>query len=119
MAVGILVLAVSAAAAFGSVNGYARYKQAVKDLLLREDNFTVQAQTHLSVDGERLLSVQMDYAKAGLNSAYHSREDHGGESHQEYRTVLDGVRTRFAGDSSFYSCESIERGGGLFQPPGL
>ena len=110
LAVGILVLAVSAAAAFGSVNGYARYKQAVKDLLLREDNFTVQAQTHLSVDGERLLSVQMDYAKAGLNSAYHSREDHGGESHQEYRTVLDGVRTRFAGDSSFYSCESIERG---------
>ena len=98
LAVGILVLAVSAAAAFGSVNGYARYKQAVKDLLLREDNFTVQAQTHLSVDGERLLSVQMDYAKAGLNSAYHSREDHG------------GVRTRFAGDSSFYSCESIERG---------
>lgn len=82
LAVGILVLAVSAAAAFGSVNGYARYKQAVKDLLLREDNFTVQAQTHLSVDGERLLSVQMDYAKAGLNSAYHSREDHGGESHQ-------------------------------------
>lgn len=64
LAVGILVLAVSAAAAFGSVNGYARYKQAVKDLLLREDNFTVQAQTHLSVDG----------------------------------------------DSSFYSCESIERG---------
>ncbi len=119
LAVGILVLAVSAAAVFGSVNGYARYKQAVKDLLLREDNFTVQAQTHLSVDGERLLSVQMDYAKAGLNSAYHSREDHGGESHQEYRTVLDGVRTRFAGDSSFYSCESIERGGGLFQPPGL
>ena len=59
LAVGILVLAVSAAAAFGSVNGYARYKQAVKDLLLREDNFTVQAQTHLSVDGERLLSVQM------------------------------------------------------------
>ena len=108
LAVGILVLAVSAAAAFGSVNGYARYKQAVKDLLLR-DNFTVQAQTHLSVDGERLLSVQMDYAKAGLNSAYHSREDHGGESHQEYRTVRDGVRTRFAGDSSFYSCESIER----------
>lgn len=110
LAVGILVLAVSAAAVFGSVNGYARYKQAVKDLLLREDNFTVQAQTHLSVDGERLLSLQMDYAKAGLNSAYHSREDHGGESHQEYRTVLDGVRTRFAGDSSFYSCESIERG---------
>ena len=35
LAVGILVLAVSAAAAFGSVNGYARYKQAVKDLLLR------------------------------------------------------------------------------------
>lgn len=64
LAVGILVLAVSAAAAFGSVNGYARYKQAVKDLLLREDNFTVQAQTHLSVDGERLLSLQMDYAKA-------------------------------------------------------
>ncbi|MFR2156082.1 MAG: hypothetical protein ACLS43_02540 [Evtepia gabavorous] len=81
----------------------------MKDLLLREDNFTVQAQTHLSVDGERLLSAD-GLCKTGLNSAYHSREDHGGESHQEYRTVLDGVRTRFAGDSSFYSCESIERG---------
>ena len=68
LAVGILVLAVSAAAAFGSVNGYARYKQAVKDLLLREDNFTVQAQTHLSVDGERLLSVQMDYAKVPITA---------------------------------------------------
>ena len=91
LAVGILVLAVSAAAAFGSVNGYARYKQAVKDLLLREDNFTVQAQTHLSVDGERLLSVQMDYAKAGLNSAYHSREDHGAESSTEYVPGLPGT----------------------------
>ncbi|WP_417327088.1 hypothetical protein [Evtepia gabavorous] len=119
LAVGILVLAVSAAAAFGSVNGYARYKQAVKDLLLREDNFTVQAQTHLSVDGERLLSVQMDYAKAGLNSAYHSREDHGGESHQEYRTVLDGVRTPVCRGQFLLLLRVHRAGGGLFQPPGL
>ena len=60
LAVGILGLVVSTAAAVGSVNVYARYKQAVKDLLLREDNFPVQAQPHQSVDRERLRSVQMD-----------------------------------------------------------
>lgn len=37
---GVLLLAVSVGAAFGSVNGYDRYKQAAKDLLLREENFT-------------------------------------------------------------------------------
>lgn len=34
---GVLILAVSAAAAFGSVNGYSRYKEAVKNLLLESD----------------------------------------------------------------------------------
>ena len=34
---GVLILAVSATAAFGSVNGYAKYKNALKDLAERYD----------------------------------------------------------------------------------
>lgn len=39
---GVLILAVSAGAAFGSVNGYSTYKEAVKALALKTDNVTMQ-----------------------------------------------------------------------------
>lgn len=53
---GVLVLAVSAAAAFGSVNGYDRYKQAVKQLLTQEENLTLQAQVNLAMDGAEVFA---------------------------------------------------------------
>lgn len=40
LAAGVLILAVSATAAFGSVNGYTKYKEALKSLALETDNFT-------------------------------------------------------------------------------
>ncbi len=105
---GVLMLAISASAAFGSVNGYARYKQAVKDLLLTEDNFTAQAKGWLSVDGEALGSVQMDYAKDGANNARSTQEQAGGTVYREYRTVLDGVCTYFSENSKVYSTYPVE-----------
>ena len=105
---GVLLLAVSAAAAFGSVNGYTRYKQAVKDLLLAEDNFTAQAKVWLSVDGEALGAVQLDYAKDGANNARSSQEQAGGTVYREYRTVLDGMCTYFSENSHVYSTYAVE-----------
>ena len=58
---GVLVLAVSAAAAFGSVNGYDRYKQAVKQLLTQEENLTLQAQVNLAMDGAEVFAWQGTY----------------------------------------------------------
>ncbi|MCI5498872.1 MAG: hypothetical protein MR419_05035 [Clostridiales bacterium] len=107
---GMLTLAISATAAFGSVNGYARYKQAVKDLLLQEENFTVQAQVKLTVDGDEAGAVQMDYAKDGDNSAYHSQQQTDGKLYQEYSTTLNGTRTRFLSGSNYYTEEPIEPG---------
>ena len=66
---GVLVLAVSAAAAFGSVNGYDRYKQAVKQLLTHEENLTLQAQVNLAMDGAEVFAWQGTYAKDGADSA--------------------------------------------------
>lgn len=66
---GVLVLAVSAAAAFGSVNGYDRYKQAVKQLLTQEENLTLQAQVNLAMDGAEVFAWQGTYAKDGADSA--------------------------------------------------
>ena len=48
---GVLILAVSATAAFGSVNGYSRYKEAVKALALETDNFSAQCTMVMTCDG--------------------------------------------------------------------
>ena len=49
--VGVLVLGISAAAAFGSVNGYSRYKEGVKTLALNTKNVTLNGSLEVSVDG--------------------------------------------------------------------
>ena len=64
---GVLILAVSATAAFGSVNGYAKYKNALKDLALEETNFTAAGQLTMSFDGETIVTMSGDYAHAGAD----------------------------------------------------
>ena len=49
---GVLILAVSATAAFGSVNGYSKYKEAVKALALETDNFTANGTLKMICDGK-------------------------------------------------------------------
>lgn len=101
---GVLVLAVSAAAAFGSVNGYDRYKQAVKQLLTHEENLTLQAQVNLAMDGAEVFAWQGTYAKDGADSARTSCTHSGeGEAYREFSTVRDGMRTQFVEDSRLYT----------------
>ena len=61
---GVLILAVSATAAFGSVNGYAKYKTALKALAMEEDNFTAAGTLAVKMDGKEIMKVKADYAMA-------------------------------------------------------
>lgn len=103
LAAGVLILAVSATAAFGSVNGYAKYKNALKDLALEETNFTAAAQVTLSFDGQSIAVMDLDYAKAGADSSLHTRTQRsGGVVQEEYDTTLNGVNTWFSADRDYY-----------------
>lgn len=99
---GVLLLAVSVGAAFGSVNGYDRYKQAAKDLLLREENFTAQAQIQLAMDGAEIFRWAGSWAKDGADSASVSTAWEGDTPYREYITEKDGVRTSFSEESCLY-----------------
>ena len=69
---GVLILAVSATAAFGSVNGYSKYKEAVKALALETDNFTANGTLKMICDGKEVVHVTEDYAMDGHNMSSHS-----------------------------------------------
>lgn len=89
---GVFILAVSATAAFSSVNGYANYKNAVKALALEADNFTAKANYTMSYDGKELLSGTMEYARDGANYATYNLSKEGDNATFEHRdTMLDGV----------------------------
>lgn len=93
---GVLILAVSATAAFGSVNGYSRYKEAVKALALETDNFSAQCTMVMTCDGETVMNLETQYAMDGVNNATHSKEWRMGNDVSEYySTRLDGVDTWF------------------------
>ena len=66
---GVLVLAVSATAAFGSVNGYSRYKEAVKALALEEENFSAVGTMEMTMDGETVWTMGAEMALDGRKTA--------------------------------------------------
>lgn len=106
---GVLILAVSATAAFGSVNGYAKYKNALKDLALEETNFTAAGQLTMSFDGETIVTMSGDYAHAGADYSSHTRTERGGTVQEEYDTVLNGVNTWFSADKDYYYQSQVDR----------
>lgn len=105
---GVLILAVSATAAFGSVNGYAKYKNALKDLALEETNFTAGAKVSMSFDGETVVTMSGDYALAGKDYSSHSRTERNGTVQEEYDTVLNGVNTWFSADKDYYYQSQVD-----------
>ena len=68
LAAGVLILAVSATAAFGSVNGYTKYKEALKSLALETDNFTATGTMQVNYDGKEIASLQQDLPWRGRTS---------------------------------------------------
>lgn len=102
LAAGVLILAVSATAAFGSVNGYTKYKEALKSLALETDNFTATGTMQVNYDGKEIASLQKDFAMEGQNVYSHSVSKDASGQMETYYTLLDGVRTEFNMNDKYY-----------------
>lgn len=101
---GVCILAVSVTAAFGSVNGYANYKTAVKTLALETDNVSAKGTFHFSYDGKDVLGGDVEYAKDGANQSAHIViRENGTVVNEEFNTTLDDVTTFFSADSEYYN----------------
>lgn len=103
---GVLILAVSAAAAFGSVNGYSRYKEALKALALETNNFSAQGTMVVTYGGQEVMRTSGEYAMDGANNAVHSKEWNMGKETEYFSTRLNGVSTWFDSmDKVYYQTE--------------
>ena len=101
---GVLILAVSAGAAFGSVNGYSTYKEAVKALALKTDNVTMQGSMKATLDGKEFVSMTGEMAIDGKNKSSHViSSEFGGQKEELYDTTLNNTETWFNADSKYYN----------------
>ena len=100
---GVLILAVSAGAAFGSVNGYSTYKEAVKALALKTDNVTMQGSMKATLDGKEFVSMTGEMAIDGKNKSSHViSSEFGGQKNESYDTTIGNTDTWFNADSKYY-----------------
>lgn len=108
LVVGLLVLSVSALAAFSSVNGYSRYKDAVKALALNADNYTAVGTMTASVDGKQIISQDYNYQKEGKNQATYSKSvGMDGKANEHWDTILNGTETWYgSNDKDYYYTNS-------------
>lgn len=101
---GVLILAVSAGAAFGSVNGYSTYKEAVKALALKTDNVTMQGSMKATLDGKEFVSMTGEMAIDGKNKSSHViSSEFGGQKEERYDTIIGNTETWFNADSKYYN----------------
>ena len=101
---GVLILAVSAGAAFGSVNGYSTYKEAVKALALKTDNVTMQGSMKATLDGKEFVSMTGEMAIDGKNKSSHViTSEFGGQKEERYDTIIGNTETWFNADSKYYN----------------
>lgn len=101
---GVLILAVSAGAAFGSVSGYSTYKEAVKALALKTDNVTMQGSMKATLDGKEFVSMTGEMAIDGKNKSSHViSSEFGGQKEERYDTTLNNTDTWFNADSKYYN----------------
>ncbi|MCI9465933.1 MAG: hypothetical protein HFE99_02290 [Ruminiclostridium sp.] len=110
---GVLILAVSAGAAFGSVNGYAAYKNGAKKLLLETDNVTLKGSYSISVDGQELDKVSASHAKEGKNWDSRSSKQIRGEAYETVDVMHNGVNSWYSSDmepNTYYSYKSDSPG---------
>lgn len=98
---GVLVLGVSAGAAFESVNGYAAYKNGVKALLLQTNNVTLEGQFAVTVDGKTVTKASGTTATDGTN---HSSdlyvENSDGSKDEQHDVYYNGVNTWYSGENA-------------------
>ena len=107
---GVLILAVSAGAAFGSVNGYSTYKEAVKSLALKTDNVTMQGSVKATLDGKEFMSTSAEMNLDGKNQSSHvTSTDVTGQTDDRYYSDIDGTYTAFNTDSKYYSEYTVQQ----------
>ncbi len=99
---GVLMLAVSATAAFGSVNGYTKYKNAVKALALQEGNFTAAGTLAVKLDEKEVMKLKTDYTMAAPDFAQIATSTQNGKTFTEYTGSLNGVYTIYNDQSDTY-----------------
>jgi hypothetical protein len=105
---GVLILAVSATAAFGSISGYSKAKDGLKTLLLETDNLTASGTATVKLDGEEVFAWQLDGAKDGNNQSTHLTSYVNGEvASENFDTTLDGVETWFSSNSQWYYQQNV------------
>lgn len=83
---GVLVLAVSAGAAFDSINGYAALKRGVKTLLLESSNVTLEGSYGVRVDGKDLRSNTVKAASDGKNYTEYTKDQSGTKVYESWRS---------------------------------
>ena len=105
---GVLILAVSATAAFGSVNGYAKYKTALKALAMEEDNFTAAGTLAVKMDGKEIMKVKADYAMAAPDYALSTTATQNGKTFTEYTGSVGGVYTWYPDDDTYCQYDQDE-----------
>ncbi|MFR6380058.1 MAG: hypothetical protein ACLUNZ_09855 [Evtepia sp.] len=93
---GVLILAVSAGAAFGSVSGYSTYKEAVKALALKTDNVTMQGSMKATLDGQRVCQHDRRTGHRRQEQSSHViTSEFGGQKEERYDTTLGNTETWF------------------------
>lgn len=109
LTVGVCVLAISATAAFGSVNGYANYKTGVKSLALDVDNVSAAGSFTMTYDGKPVMNGDAEIAIDGANQASHVVLSDGHNQSEEWNTTFDGVKTWFDSDAPYYFTYDAEK----------
>lgn len=100
---GVLILAVSATAAFGSVGGYSQYKTAVMALALEEKNFSAVGNASVKLGDQEILTYSVDYAQDGQNRYTHSTTVQEGLTDEYYDGSLNGTGIWFHTKDKGYS----------------
>ena len=103
LVVGVLVLSVSAFAAFGSVGGYSQYKDAIKLLRLDTKNVSLKANATITVDGETLGDYHVEGQYAGAQYSTHITQSVGDETSEHWTSDVGGKYVSFnSGAPGYY-----------------
>ena len=106
---GVLVLSVSAFAAWGSSSGYGKYKDAVTKIFTETDNVTIEADASIIYDEDVAFHSETWYKIDGKDYATYEKStpsvntDEYGEEYS--RTVIGNTETWFYDDETYYQYE--------------
>lgn len=118
---GICILSVSATAAFGSVNGYANFKEGAKTLALDVDNVSATGHFQMTYDGKTILDGDGKVAVDGANQSSHIILHKGEDQSEEWTTTYGGKTTWFRSEDDYYctaNAEAEKTGHGLLNIAG-